>query len=305
VTVTSIGGEKTLRGGCRDGIISFEARADEAGGRFVIEAGGLRDTIEFNNNIPDADYLIIVDEESDKPIPFPMATIGDRHSIRGDERGIMTLLPDEADQTILVAANGYRPARIERQGLVGPHGIDHLIHLAPIHGGVLRGRRIALNPAGGGGDDDGVGPRKLRGAAINLAVAKRVRDMLVRSGAAADLSRSGEESLGAEERVYRINRSGAELAIGIHHGGGEGQTACRILHYPGSERGAALAAALEERLEALPPCVEYAIAESAALFLQQTSCPACEIHAGAIHEPSTEPILAHPRYVQIASESFF
>jgi N-acetylmuramoyl-L-alanine amidase len=302
VNVTSIGGETAVRGGCSDGVLSFAAPAEEVDGRFLFEAGGLSDTIKFDATIPDGDYLVVVDEESGEAVPFPQAISGDRHTIRGDERGAMMLPPAASDRPLLVGAKGYRPARLERPG---PGDTDHLIRLAPIHGGLLRGKRIALNPAGGGIDDDGIGPRKLRGATINLAVANRLRDMLAAAGADAYLSRTGEESLGAEERIHRINRGGAELAIGIHHGAEAEHAACRILHYPGSEKGAAIAASIRDLLAGLPPCAEYAIGESAATFLQQTSCPACEIHAGAIHDRSTEQILAHPRYAQIAAERLF
>ncbi len=302
VTATSLAGARSFHGKSLGGIFTFEAPRNIAVGRFFVETTGLRDTIGFDPAAAEASLpLIAVNTDSGKGIPFPQANSGEHGAIRGNARGFMQVPHEWRGEQVIVTAEGYRPARFataeERD-----EATEHIVPLAPILGGILMGKRIGIDPAGGGSDHAGTGPNKIRGASINLDVAKRLSDMLARAGAIVLLTRTGEETIGPEERVYRINSFGAELAIGIHHGAAGDETACRILSYPGSARGGALAAELASALRELPPCTEYAVSESVTTFLQQTSCPACEIHAGSVHESSSESVLSHPLYVHLAAE---
>ena len=305
VTAISLDGAKSFHDECRSGIVRFEAPEDIAGGRFIVEANGARDTISLDTACTSASLpVMIIDDTSGNGIPFPQAIATARNAVRGDARGMLHIPHTWRGLPLIVTADGYRPARIgpASDSSGADEGGAHAIRLTPIFRGLTGGMRIALDAAGGGSDHAGLGPQKLRGASINLDVVKRVRDMLTRAGAIVTLTRTGEETLGFEERIYRINSSRAELAISIHHGTAAGEDGCRILHYPGSARGGDLAASLRAALMELPPCAEYTTGESAALFLQQTSCPACEIHAGRIGEASTEPLLANPRYIHLMAE---
>lgn len=302
VAATSLADARSFHGTSLGGIFAFEASREIAAGRFVVETTGLRDTIGFDTAVAEASLpLIAVDTDSGEGIPFPQANSRDHGTIRGNVRGFLQVPHEWRGEQLIVTAEGYRPARFATAE-EGDEATEHIVPLAPILGGILRGKRIGINPAGGGSDHAGIGPNKIRGASINLDVAKRLSDMLVRAGAIALLTRTGEETIGPEERVYRINSCGAELAIGIHHGNAGDKTACRILSYPGSARGGALAAELASAMRELPPCTEYAIGESVTTFLQQTSCPACEIHAGSVHESSSESVLSHTLYVHLAAE---
>ncbi len=51
----------------------------------------------------------------------------------------------------------------------------------------------------------------------------------------------------------------------------------------------------------LPPCVESSKEESAELFLQQTGCPACEIHACI--SDFTEKLFRNPRWLEMEASS--
>jgi N-acetylmuramoyl-L-alanine amidase len=303
VAATSLPGARSFHGTSLGGTFAFEVPRDIAGGRFIVETTGLRDTISFDPAAAEASLpLIAVDKDSGKGIPFPQANCREQGTIRGNTRGFLQVPHGWLGEKLIVSAEGYRPARFVTAEEERDEAIEHIVPLAPILGGILKGKRIGIDPAGGGSDHAGIGPNKIRGASINLDVAKRLSDMLVRAGATALLTRTGEETIGPEERVYRINSYGSELAIGIHHGTAGDKAACRILSYPGSARGGDLAAELSSALRELPPCTEYAVSESVTTFLQQTSCPACEIHSGSVHDSSSESILSHPLYVHLAAE---
>lgn len=305
VTATSTTGARSLHGGCRNGIVTFDAPEAVASRPFVIEANGIRDTISLDTAIPEASFpMMIVDATSGDGIALPQATASGRGAVRGDARGVLHVPHTWRGLTLILVADGYRPAAYAPAAESSGAGqaTDDIVGLTPIFHGCIRGKRIALDAAGGGSDHAGLGPRKLRGASINLTVMKQVRDMLKRAGCTVKLTRSGEETLSAEERIHLVNSSRSDLAISIHHGTTPGEAACRILHYPGSARGENFAASLAAMLRELPPCTEYITGESAAAFLQQTSCPACEIHAGRVGEASTESILANPRYIHLIAE---
>lgn len=305
VTATSTTGARSLHGECRNGIVTFEAPENIASRPFIIEADGIRDTILLDTATPEASFpVMIVDATSGVGISSPQATAGGHGAVRGDTRGMLHVPNAWRGLPLLVIAEGYRPVEFapaaESLGVGGAS--DDIVRLTPIFHGLARGKRIALDAAGGGSDHAGLGPRKLRGASINLAVMKRVRDMLMRAGATVKLTRRGEETLSAEERIHLVNSNRSDVAISIHHGTTPGEAACRVLHYPGSARGGAIAASLTEMLRGLPTCAEYITAVAASAFLQQTNCPACEIHAGRVGEASTESVLFNPRYIHLIAE---
>ena len=137
-----------------------------------------------------------------------------------------------------------------------------------------------------------------------MEIAKRLEKILSRGGAVVALSRRGEETISMEERIYKINRFGPDLAVRVcvTEGDGEETAACTLSHYPGSEKGMEFAAELSSRLGGLPPCDEWIVRESAARFLQQTSCPAVEICGGSLESAGSESVLSNPLHAQMESE---
>ncbi len=131
-----------------------------------------------------------------------------------------------------------------------------LARLTPVLGGALSGRRVAIDPAGGGKDAFGRGPDMLRGATINLELARRLRGALEAAGASAILTRSGEETLSIHERIHAVNASRADLALGLRYGSGlpEGGGRFVFTHYPSSAAGKAAAESMMETVSRVPPC---------------------------------------------------
>jgi N-acetylmuramoyl-L-alanine amidase len=75
----------------------------------------------------------------------------------------------------------------------------------------LIGKRIVLDPTGGGSETDGAGPAGTRGADFNLQVAERTASLLRGAGAVVVLTRRNESWLPSEEKVLLANRQQADL----------------------------------------------------------------------------------------------
>ena len=231
---------------------------------------------------------------------------GSSESAVGDEQGRILVPSSGAAETLLVCADGYRPTLIDT-ARAGDASTVIRAALDPIFGGVLRGKRIALDPAGGGMDAGGRGPMGLRGATANLAVARRLRDLLERAGATVILTREGDEPISAQERVYAVNRANADFALGIRHSAPPQPIRgprC-ALHYPSSERGRSVAQALASALDSLPPGGPCPAGEWASVFLQQTACTACEIYSGPIEDGNREALMRDPRWLRQEAERLF
>ena len=300
VLVRNLGTGGAFEGSCRDGLFGFETERTDLPSDFVAELSGLTDTLRFDRFDQD-DYvpLLVIDSSTGARVPSPLAVSEDRErNIRGDSRGLLLLPSEDVRSAWLVSARGYRikPLAIEET--------EGAIYLDPLYGGALKGLRIAIDPAGGGSDHQGISDDKLRGAAVNMEIAKRLSDILSGGGAVVKLTRRGEETISIDERIYKINRFRPDLAVRVclAEGEKEERLACTVLHYPGSEKGMLLAGELARRLQGLPPCAEWRRMESAARFLQQTSCPAVEIRNGAIEHDDIGHIFSHPLHPQLEAE---
>ena len=298
--VQSPGGKVVFEGPCINGVFGFEAERGGPVGEFIAHLPGLTDTLRFDGfDRGGRSPLLVIDSATGKGIPSPSAlSRGREEIIRGDGRGLLLLPSDTDGGAWLVSAEGYRTKLISAEDMGGT------LFLESLYGGELEKLRIALDPAGGGSDHQGMGGGKLRGAAVNMEIARRTADILSAGGAAVMLTRRGEETLSIEERIYKVNRHRPHIAIRICLADGEsdGSSACGLFHYPGSEKGKLLAGELVRRLAGLPPCAEWRSGESAAPFLQQTSCPAVEIHNGPIERAENERIFSHPLHPQLVAE---
>jgi N-acetylmuramoyl-L-alanine amidase len=306
VRAAPLGTEEAFEGTCENGIFTFDIRAKEDNGAFAVRAAEMNDTIIFHamDRSLQSHPIRVIDRSSKNGIPFPIAIVAGGETLRGDAHGWLQYDPSCEDRSIIVAAAGYRPYVFTHES---DGAAPSAIELSALLGSVLHGRRIVLDPAGGGADDGGRGKNELRGASVNREVARRICDLCIRCGAHASLARTGEETLSPAERIYRVNRFAPDLAISISHGSRDDQPthSCTILHYPGSDRGALLALRLRDELAGLPPCEEYSIEESSRPFLTQTSCPACEFHSGSIEDESSEAVFSNPRYAGLAAERIF
>jgi N-acetylmuramoyl-L-alanine amidase len=145
------------------------------------------------------------------------------------------------------------------------------------------GRVIVLDPAGGEGDSQGAGPLGLRGADINLAVARYAQSLLIGAGAEVHLTRSDGTLIPDPDKVRLAGRVGADLFLTIGRQARSGQITAA--HHPGSVVGEAWA---RHFLHAWAPLTvasdSLSAAASWAYLLRHTACPALAV---SLPGPST------------------
>ena len=301
------GKDKTFSGASRSGTFSFETPLDLAREPFSVSADSLTADIRlpaFAQRTSTA--IVVIDALTGRAVPRPVVGGSLSASELGDEAGRILVPASSRPEMLLVSAAGYAPFLLDSLPARPSPGVT-TVRLRAIFGGALAGKRIAVDPAGGGSDPGGRGAGSLRGASVNLEVARLLRNLLERAGASVTLTRNGDETISAQERVYVVNRADAELAVGIRHGAPPSQIDAPrcVLFFPGSARGRSIAERLASALGAaaiIGPNGPFPAREWADLFLQQTSCAACEIYCGPIEEPSREAAMSAEPLLRLEAE---
>lgn len=149
----------------------------------------------------------------------------------------------------------------------------------------LRGKVIVLDPAGGGSNTNGTGPLGTRGSTLNLETALLAKSLLEGCGAEVHLTRPGETSLPAEDKVRLAGITGADLFLTI---GRSNQTGLwTASHHPGSDTGNRWAELfLKSALGLTAPDDSMAVFPSYNYLLRHTACPALEV---LLPGPATTP----------------
>jgi N-acetylmuramoyl-L-alanine amidase len=75
---------------------------------------------------------------------------------------------------------------------------------------------VMIDPGHGGADPGAVGIGGLQEKVINLAVARRVQQLLQQQGVAAPLTRTGDQEVDLDPRVVLADRADADLFVSIH-----------------------------------------------------------------------------------------
>ena len=167
-------------------------------------------------------------------------------------------------------------------------------------GGALHGRRIVLDPEGGGDDAAGQGPGGTRAATLNLECARVLAGFLAAAGAQVRLTRAGDLALSEVERVQASEAFGAERFLRIAHRAGSP----RLGAHPSSVTGRAWAARTAAALAALgrsaPP-----VTDEAAYVIRQTSCPALLASPGSLGDEASEARLLAPGALRAEAYALF
>lgn len=163
-------------------------------------------------------------------------------------------------------------------------------------GGVFTGRRIAIDPEGGGDDDGGLGADGTRGAALNLEVARALAAMLRAAGAQVLLTRDADQTVSERARVLAAEDFRAERYLRVSH------AAAGLGHYWSSAGGRRWAQATARSLAALG-LPAPATGESAKYPLTQASAVALD--AGLSRTDSSETALLAPGRLRAEAYALF
>jgi N-acetylmuramoyl-L-alanine amidase len=307
VTARFMRGGEAFGGTTRNGTLSFETPLALAGEPFTISADGLTGEVRLPAIETSASIAVLaIDALTGAAVPRPIAGGSPASIVLGDDEGRLLVPASSSPETLLVTAAGYAPFLLDNLP-AGPSPDVTTVRLVPLFGGVLAGKRIAIDPGGGGADPGGRSEDATRGASVNLEVARLLRNLLERAGASVTFTRNGDETMSAQERVSAVNRAAAELAVGIRHEASPGPAdgARSVLYFPGSARGRAIAERLASALGAAGTGGACAAEEWVDVFLQQTACPACEIYCGPIDEAAREAAAAGEPLLRLEAERVF
>jgi len=170
----------------------------------------------------------------------------------------------------------------------------------PIAGGALHGRRIVLDPEGGGEDAAGQGPGGTRAASLNLESARILAGFLAAAGAEVRLTREGDLALSEVERVQTSETFQAERFLRIAHRA----TPPRLGHHAASPAGKAWAERSAQALAALESAAP-AVTEEALYVIQQTSCPALFASPASLGDEAAEGRLLAPGGLRAEAYALF
>ncbi len=217
--------------------------------------------------------------------PWPSATALNRD-------GFVALVPDSSARVRAPRVTGFRA-----------WGADTTWppRYVAIAGGALAGRRIALDPEGGGDDPAGTGPSGTRASTFNLGVARALAGMLEAAGAAVRLTRDDESAVSEVERVQAAEGFGAERYVRIGHAAAPPGAG----HYYASAGGRRLARRIASAAVTLGLVDSLPVGESAKYTLAQVSAVAVFVSFGRIDDPACEARLLAPGRVREEAYALF
>ena len=194
--------------------------------------------------------------------------------------GFAALLTDSAGVPMAPRLDGYRRwggGRSKAPGFVA------------VAGGALEGRRIVLDPDGGGEDAAGMGPSGTRAAFYNLEVARALRSFLTAAGAEVHLARSTDIAVSDVERVRSSEAFRADRYLRIGHRPEPPRLGYYFSSGPGRQWARRLAAEITRFAGPAP-----APAEDAQYPLQQASATALYASPARVDEPADEDRMNSP-----------
>jgi len=173
----------------------------------------------------------------------------------------------------------------------------------------LEGVTIVVD-AGHGGSDPGTIGVATGGdeASVNLAIAKILEQVLEKQGAQVIMTRVSEEAIGQTKQADMAKRkeiietSGQDLMISIHQNRFEDETVAgpQVFYYPGSEKGAVLANAIQQELnETLQPKNPRSALPQDYYVTRAGTAPGVIVECGFMSNPEEDMLLHKKEYQQM------
>ncbi len=220
------------------------------------------------------------------PLRDAPGTSGARPAVTWITRdGFATLRADSSGRLAIPRVPGYRAWG--EDGTWPPRFVA-------IAGGALVGRRIVLDPEGGGDDAGGTGPSGTRAATVNLDVARALASMLRAAGAEVLLTREGDAAVSEVERVQRAEAFRADRYLRIGHAA----SAPMAGHYFASVGGRRWAARVADACRELGIADSLPVREAAKYALTQASATALYVTLARIDSSASEAALLEPGAVR-------
>jgi len=173
---------------------------------------------------------------------------------------------------------------------------------------------IVIDAGHGGMDAGASGGSGVREDVLNLDVAKKLQSLLTDFGATVVMTRETEEAVAStknedmQERRKIIEDSGAAIVVSIHMNFFGDESACgpQVFFYETSEKGRALAAAIQTSLnEALTPEKPRTHLKADYFILRSGNAPAVIVECGFLSNAKEEALLKDEVYRKKAAVAIF
>ena len=174
------------------------------------------------------------------------------------------------------------------------------LRFVAVAGGVLLGRRILLDPDGGGEDSGGMGTSGTRASFYNMQVAQALASMLEAAGAAVALARRGDVAASEVERVRVSEEFHADRYLRIGHRPEPAHIGTYFSSAPGRTWGAHVASWLARLGLPAPP-----VQDDAQYPLQQTSCTAIYVATRRVDEAADEAAMNEPGAIRAEAYALY
>ncbi|MBN2289077.1 MAG: N-acetylmuramoyl-L-alanine amidase, partial [Candidatus Glassbacteria bacterium] len=247
-------------------------------------------------------------DRSGEPLDRVRVMLGGTGIFSADRDGILTLTGlAQGTYRLRCERPGYRPAELE-VSFDPLQSRSAVCRLEPVMGGVLLGRRIAVDPQAGGENPGQLGPEGTREADVNLSVARYLADYLERAGAAVSLTRGAETGPGPWERAACTEESGSEVLVSISHSGEMGKKLpppTTVHYYPGSVQGELLAGPVADCLKGFASRPYHGASPGNQRIIQQVGCPAVWVRAASVADNQAESRLSDPVYLRMEAGAIF
>jgi len=211
------------------------------------------------------------------------------------------VVPVRQDGPVWLEADGALPLVSGLSGDAAPGGTATLrpdtLTWQPLLPALI-GRRVAIDPRGGGTDEQGRGPLGTRGSEVNLAVARRLAALLRGAGCEVALLREAELWTPDPERVRRADRFAADLYLAIGRGD------LQVRHHAGSAFGGPWAASCARALTALQSDT-VAVTTGDDYVLRHTACPAIVVQLEDLASAEAETRAAAPAWQDAVARAVF
>ncbi len=178
-------------------------------------------------------------------------------------------------------------------------------------------KAVIVVDAGHGGFDPGkVGVNNTLEKDINLAIAKKVENLLKESGYVVHMTRTEDRALcegnesrkkmtDMQNRVALIDEVKPALAVSIHQNSfSAGTRGAQVFYYRGAEKSKALAAALQNTICEVVGDDNHRVekANDSYYMLKKTSCPFAIVECGFLSNPEEEALLCDEKYQEKMAE---
>lgn len=155
--------------------------------------------------------------------------------------------------------------------------------LASLDSPVDPGRYLIVIDAGHGGTATGASYEEVEEKALNLAMARKLRDILGALGYNTIMTREWDSSVDLYERANIANRAGANLFVSVHCNAAEKNRDFQglyVYHYPESSTGEALARRIQATACAFTGAVDRGVDSANFVVLRETHMPAVLVETG-------------------------